>query len=119
MQAKEELDYLESLLSNDYFALREAATNLNVVLYFLARRAMVPERMSREEFERVVHRETEGHVLDNMIPLVEEYLDWKELKRAMERVKELHYRAEEEGELEYGEVKDTFQDIRKLIEVVV
>jgi len=117
MQAEEELAYLENLLVDDYFALREVVTNLNVMLYFLAKEKIVPHGMGLKEFEEVAHLETEGHVLDNLIPLVREHLDCEELEGVMKEVKELHYRAlDPEEELGYEEVRGLLERIRAMVE---
>ncbi len=117
MQAEKELEYLESLLEDEFFAKLDVATNLNYVVYLVAKEMLVPKFMTKEEFEEIVHRENRLHILDNLKALVEEHLDWDYLHEIIEKVKALHIRAVSfEQDIEYREIEKTLAEVRKLVE---
>ncbi|GBE55479.1 MAG TPA: hypothetical protein ENH28_03595 [Euryarchaeota archaeon] len=117
MKAEEELEYLESILEDDFFAKLDVATNLNYVVYLVVKEILVPRVMTREEFEAVTHREDKVHILDNVKAVVEQTMAWDYLVEVIETVKVLHLKAlkSEEG-ISYREIEEALASVRKLVQ---
>ncbi len=117
MKAEEELEYLESILEDDFFAKLDVVTNLNYVVYLLVKEILVPRLMTRDEFETVTHREDKVHILDNVKAVAEQTMVWDYLVEVIEKVKVLHLKAlKSEEDINYREVEETLASVRKLVQ---